>query len=152
MRTRSLRNLIYLAAGLGILLSLFAAFEVIDAALTSLCSFSGFVSCAAVANSGRTTTLGVPDWAWGIAGFVAILIVASLAERHPSDRRYPIGLVVLTGAGTALSFYFAYVELALIGAVCIVCFSSYVMGWLCFGGSIALAQRGPDAVADDDPA
>ncbi|MEM0128919.1 MAG: vitamin K epoxide reductase family protein [Thermoplasmata archaeon] len=143
MRTSSLRNLLYLAAGIGLILSVFAALEVVDASLSNLCTFNGFFSCQAVLRSGKTVTLGIEDWTWGVAGFLAILVLAAIAERRPDDRRPPLGLVALTAAGTALSLYFAYVELALIGALCIVCVSSYVMGWTCLGASVALARRAP---------
>ncbi len=148
MRTRSIRTLIYAAAGIGLLLAAFAAFEVIDASLTRLCTINSFFSCAAVANSGHTTTLYLPDWLWGVLGFVLILVVAALAERNPRDRRYAWGLVGLTTAGIALALYFLYVELGVIHAVCTVCASAYAMGFICWGGAIALA-RAPVETPDD---
>ena len=150
MRTRSIRTLIYAAAGIGLLLSLFAAFEVIDAGLTKLCTLNSFISCATVANSGHTTTLYVPDWLWGVLGFILILVVASLAERNPEDPRYVYGLIALTTIGIALALYFLYVELAVIHAICIVCASAYAMGFISWGGAIALARAPPETPGDPD--
>ena len=150
METRSIRTAIYTAAGVGIFLAAYTAFEVIDAQLTKLCSFNGFFSCAAVANSGHTTTLFVPDWLWGLLGFILIIVVASLSERRPSDRRYVYGLVGLTTIGIAFSLYFLYMELAVIGAICIFCASAYVMGWTAWIGAIALVRAPPETPDDLD--
>ncbi len=150
MRTRSIRTLIYAAAGVGLLLAAFAAFEVIDAGLTKLCTINTFFSCAAVANSGHTTTLYLPDWLWGVLGFVLILVVAGLAERNPRDRRYVYGLIALTTIGIALALYFLYVELSVIHAVCVVCASAYAMGFIAWGGAIALARAPPETPNDSD--
>ncbi len=154
MRTRSLRSAVYLAAGIGLVASLFAAAETVSASLRGACTVNGFISCTAVAESGRTTTLGVPDFAWGIAGFVLIFVVAALAEARPADVRRTVGLVALTGAGTALSLYFLYVELGEIHALCLVCASAYLCGWVTWGGALALlARRGrPEAEAPAAPA
>lgn len=141
MQTRSIRSLIYLGGGIGFILAVFAALEVVYSGLSKVCSFNGFFSCATVLKSGSTTFLHVPDWAWGVAGFIAILVVAALAERWPNDPRWCYGLVVLTSAGIGLALYLLYVELAVIGAVCLVCASSYAMGFVCWGGAISLAQR-----------
>ncbi|MGI0068413.1 MAG: vitamin K epoxide reductase family protein [Thermoplasmata archaeon] len=150
MQTRSIRTLVYTAAGIGLLLSAFAAFEVIDAALTKLCTFNGFFSCATVANSGHTTTLYVPDWLWGLLGFILIIAVASLAERRPRDPRYAYALVGLTTSGSAFSLDFLYVELVVISAICIVCVSAYAMGFLCWGGAIALARAPPPSPGESN--
>jgi uncharacterized membrane protein len=141
MRTRSIRSLIYFAAGLGLIAALFATAEYFDAALAVACSPTSSISCAAVAKSGLTTTLGVPDWAWGLAGFVAILVAATLAERHRKDIRYTYALLGLTTAGVGLSMYLLYVELFRIGALCPVCASAYAFGILAWIGAILLTRR-----------
>jgi uncharacterized membrane protein len=141
MRTRSLRSLVYLAAGVGLLASLFAAAETVYASLEGACTVNMVVSCSAVAHSGRTTTFGVQDYLWGIAGFVAIFVVAGLAEARPGDDRRALALVVLTAAGTALSLYFLFVEVAQIHALCLVCLTADLGGWAACAGSVALWLR-----------
>lgn len=143
MRTRTLRSVVYLAAGIGLIVAIFAAFEFYEASLRSLCTINSFFSCSTVDVSGRTTTLGVPDYLWGIGGFVAILVVAGIAESRPQDRRVGFFLVALTAAGVALSVYFLYVQLVEIGALCVVCASADAFGWLAFAGALALARRPP---------
>jgi uncharacterized membrane protein len=141
MRTRSIRSLIYFAAGLGLLVALFAAAEFIDPALTGVCTVNQVVSCKTVADSGLTTTLGVQDWIWGVAGFVAILLFAGMAERRRDDLRWTYGLLGLTTAGVGLSMYLLYIEVFRIGAICPVCATAYFFGILAWVGSILLARR-----------
>lgn len=145
VEARTLRSLIYLAAGIGLIISLFAAAEFFNASLRAVCSVNAFLSCSAVDTSGRTSTLGIPDYLWGIGGFVLIIVVAALAERQPGDRRRVYALLALTSLGVAVSLYFLYVELALIHALCIVCAGAYVFGFLAWGGSVALAVRARQA-------
>ncbi len=148
MRTRSLRSLVYLAAGIGLLASLFAAAETVSSSLEAACTVNGFVSCAAVAHSGRTTTLGIPDYVWGIVGFVAIFVVAGLAEARPADARRGGALLALTAAGTALALYFLYIELAEIHALCLVCATAYLAGAATFAGAALLWRRRGGAEAE----
>ncbi|EQD80147.1 VKORC1/thioredoxin domain-containing protein [mine drainage metagenome] len=101
--------------------------------------------------SGRTTTIGVPDYLWGIGGFVVILALGLLADRFPFDPRYRWSLLGVTTLGVAFAGYFLYVELAVIGALCIVCASAYVMGVGSWIASVALVRRGDPATAPTPP-
>ena len=151
MRTSSLRSLIYFAAGVGLIVSIFAALEFYEASLRSLCSIGSFFSCSVVDQSGRTTTLGVPDYAWGLGGFVLILVFAAIAEARAKEPRWADALLGLTTVGLALSLYFLYVQLALIGAFCVVCASAYVFGAVAWVGTIGLARRTHAGRADPEP-
>jgi uncharacterized membrane protein len=141
MQERTLRSAIYLVAGVGLLVSLFAAAEFFDASLRAVCSINGFFSCALVDQSGKTTTLGIQDYLWGIGGFVVILGVAGFAEKRPREPLWADALLVVTTLGVAASLYFLYVELAEIHALCPVCITAYLFGALSWVGAIALARR-----------
>lgn len=141
MQTRTVRTVVYLAAGIGMVIAIFAAAELLDTALRTVCSYNAFFSCAAVDASGRTTFLWVPDWAWGVAGFIGILALNAVAERRPDDTLAAYGLLALTSAGVGLALYFLYVELALINALCVVCFAAYLAGFIAWAGAIELARR-----------
>ena len=141
MRTRTLWSYLYLTTGLGLIVSIYAGLETLDASLRSSCTISSFFSCSAVDSSGHTTTLGIPDAAIGIAGFVVILIIAALAERHTADVRYFYALLFVTTGGVAFASYFAYIELAVIHALCPVCTTAYLFGILAWAGAIALTVR-----------
>jgi uncharacterized membrane protein len=150
MRTAALRTVIYLAAGVGLIVSIFAALEFYEASLQSLCSINAFFSCSTVDRSGQTSTLGVPDYLWGIGGFVVVLLVAGMAESRPRDRRWPILLLSLTSLGTAFSLYFFWVQLAVIGAFCVVCTSAYVFEWVAWVGAIVLVRQGSTRTLSSD--
>ena len=141
MKTRDLRGAIYLAGGIGLLVAIFAAAEYYTASLRSVCSINSFLSCGAVDRSGLTTTLGIPDYAWGIGGFVALLVVAALAERSPRDVRPAYALTALATGAVGLSGYFLYLQLGRIHALCIVCATAEFLGGIVWLASIALALR-----------
>lgn len=141
METRTIRTVIYLAAGIGIILSIFSGLELVFTSLTQLCSFSGFFSCAAVSQSSYSYFLYLPDWLWGLGGFIIFIALAALAERYPYDPRWAWALLGMTSIGAVLTFYFLYIQLAVIGAFCIICTSSYVMGWICWFGAMGLVDR-----------
>jgi len=141
MRTRTIRSVIYLAAGLGLITSIFTYLEAVEASLQKLCSVNAFVSCSAVANSGKTTLLGIPDSFIGIGGFVLILLVAAVAESRRRELLWPYLLLFVTTAGVALAAYFGYVEIAEIHALCPVCLTAYVFGVVAWGGAIALVLK-----------
>lgn len=141
MRTKTLWNFTYLVAGLGFLTSIYTALESIDTSLQRTCSVTSFFSCAAVDASGHTSTLGIPDSAIGIAGFILILVVLALAERHPDDPRFFYVVLFFTTGAVAFASYFAYVELAIIHALCPVCTTAYTFAVLTWAGAIALTRR-----------
>ena len=141
MRTSTLRTIIFLSAGIGLLVAIFAALEYYQESLRSYCTYSSFLSCAAVDKSAYTTTLGLPDYLWGIGGFLLILIVAAISESRKSERRWYYLLLLFTTAGVAFSIYFLYVQLALIGALCVVCTTADVFGWVAWVAAIGLAWR-----------
>jgi uncharacterized membrane protein len=141
MRNRSLRSLVYFAAALGLVVSLFAAAEFFDAALRSVCSVNSFFSCALIDNSGKTTTLGIPDYLWGIGGFVLIFVAAVLAERRPKDLSRSYLLLGVTSAGLVLSLWLLYVEIGVIGGLCPVCAAAYFFGALAWVGALLLTLR-----------
>jgi uncharacterized membrane protein len=125
MRSETLHAVLPLAIVAGLAFSLFAAAETLDPALQSICSVSAFVSCHKVVTSGDTTTLGIPDYAWGIGGFV-LLFILDVQVYRLGRGRWLDALVLCSGAGFVLSLYFASVELFVINAFCLVCFASYL--------------------------
>jgi uncharacterized membrane protein len=141
MRTRTYRTLVELGGGLGFIVALFAAAEVADPGLSAVCSVNALVSCSSVLHSGRTSTLGIPDYLWGVLGFVAILVVGALASRNRKDARLAYALLLLTTAGVGLALYLLYVEVVEIGALCPVCLTAYFMGGVAWIGAIGLARR-----------
>ncbi|HYA58020.1 MAG TPA: vitamin K epoxide reductase family protein [Thermoplasmata archaeon] len=141
MKTRSWRSFVYLTGGFGLIASIYAGLESVDAGLRGSCTISSFFSCSAVDVSGKTSTLGIPDAAIGIAGFILILLVAALAERNSRDLRYLYALLFFTTGGVGFASYFAYVELGEIHALCPVCTAAYFFGVLVWAGAIGLTLK-----------
>jgi len=141
MRTRDIRSAIYLAGGLGLIVAIYTYIETVEASLQKYCTVNSFVSCGAVANSGYTTTFGIPDSYIGIGGFILVLVIAGIAETRKRELLWPYLLLIFTTAGVGFSIYFLYVELALIHALCPVCLSAWVFGWIVWVASIALVRR-----------
>ena len=141
MKAASVRSAIILAGLIGLLVSIFAAAEFYESSLRSVCSVNAFFSCSAVDASGKTSTLGIPDYLWGVGGFVVILIVAGLVDRRPKDTAPTYLLLLITTLGVAFSLYFLYVELAQINAFCIVCATAYAFGFIAWAGAISLTLR-----------
>lgn len=141
MRARTYRTLVALGGLVGLLVAVFAAIEFYDASLSVVCTVNAFFSCALIAHSGKTTTLGIQDYFWGIAGFVAILVLAAVSERRRRDERVAYLLLLVTTAGVGLAAYFLYVELVVIGGLCPVCLLAYLCGGIAWVGALGLARR-----------
>ena len=141
MRTRDLRSVIYLAAGLGLIVAIYTYIETVEYSLQKYCTINSYVSCGAVATSGKTTVLGVPDSFIGIGGFVLILALAALAERQKKELLWPYLLLFVTTAGVGFSLYFLYVEVAEINALCPVCLTAWILGWVVWLTTIVLVLR-----------
>ncbi|HZY93022.1 MAG TPA: vitamin K epoxide reductase family protein [Thermoplasmata archaeon] len=155
MDARTLHALLPVAIIIGLGLSIFAGYETTHPAAEGACSFNGFVSCAKVDQSAHSSTFGVPDYWAGIAGFLVLLAVDV-----PLLRTYkPVWLYLVLGLsslGLIAAVYFAYVELVVIGALCIICTGAYLSNVVVFAAALALYRvtrtessggaRSPDAV------
>lgn len=125
MRSETLHAILPLVIVAGLAFSLYATAETLDPALRAACSVSPFFSCQKVDQSNHTTTLGIPDFAWGVAGFI-VLFALDVQVYRLGRGRWLDALTLVSAAGLALSVYLAYVELGEIHAFCLVCFASYV--------------------------
>ncbi|HTT45330.1 MAG TPA: vitamin K epoxide reductase family protein [Thermoplasmata archaeon] len=141
MRTRDIRSVIYLSGGLGLIVAIYTYLETVQSSLQKYCTVNSYVSCGAVANSGKTTVLGIPDAFIGIGGFVLILVVAAIAERRRRELLWPYLLLFFTTIGVGFSLYFLYVEAVEIQALCPVCLTAWVFGWIAWVASIALVRK-----------
>ncbi len=140
MDARTLHAILPVAIVAGLALSAFAAYETIYPAAESACSVTSFVSCAKVDQSGLTTTFGIQDYWIGIIGFLVLLAVDI-----PLYRTYkPMWLYTLLGfstLGVVAAIYLGYVELVLIGALCLICTGAYLANVVVFGVALALVRK-----------
>lgn len=89
----------------------------------------GLGSCERVNISRWATFLGAPVAAWGVAFYVATLVVA-VAGTSPAwsgRREISIVLTAMSAVGVAFSAWLTYLELYVIGAVCRYCVVSAVI-------------------------
>lgn len=141
MRAETLHAIVLVALFLGLGASVYAAYETTNPAATKICSLNSYVSCAAVADSGQTTTAGVPDWLIGIAGYV-LMIGIDVPLFLTWKRRLLLALTGISALGILASAYFAYVELFRIQALCPVCLSAYIANIAVFVALLALVREG----------
>jgi uncharacterized membrane protein len=125
MRSETLHAILPLAIVAGLAFSVFAAAESLDPALQGVCSISSFVSCHKIDVSHYTTTLGIPDYDLGIAGFV-VLFALDIQVYRLGRGRWLDALTVVSVIGLGFSVYLAYLELVKIGALCLICFGAYL--------------------------
>lgn len=115
-------------AGLGLALSL--ALEVLhvraylEPTASSFCAVGAHLDCASVALSRYSVVFGVPVPLIGALGFIAILIAALQRSRW---------LVPLTAVASLASLVLLVVELALIGALCLLCEAVHLVCFVLFG-------------------
>lgn len=140
VRAETLYGLVFVCLFAGLLASVYSAYEAYNPAATSICSVSSQVSCGKVVFGPYATTAGVPNWAIGLGGFLAMALVTVLAYRS-FDRRYLQLLVGLAGLGLLVSLYFVYTEV-LVGAICLVCTSGHIADAAILGLSVWLLRLG----------
>ena len=91
------------------------------------CSISR--GCDMVNASPYSQFLGVPVAGIGLAGYVALFLVAivSLQPRWLSDKRPDLLLTLLSGIAVAFTVYLTYAEVVILGAICQWCVVSQII-------------------------
>lgn len=146
---RVLHRLLLAFVVAGLALSVYATAESLDPALQSSCTVNAFLSCAAVQQSGLTTLGPVPDWAVGVGGFV-LLLVLDVALLRTYERRWLLAVLAVSAAGLAVAAVLAYIELALIHALCPVCLGTYVADLGVFLLAFAILRLRREATASSE--
>jgi protein-disulfide isomerase len=117
------------------------------AGIASFCAISEYVDCDRVATSRYSIVLGLPVATWGLLGY-GLAVVLAAAGLRPGRRResWPAGLLFLVAAVAAVvAVVLALVSELAIGALCLLCASS----WLTSFALLAAAWRAcqPEGVA-----
>ncbi len=150
---RVLHRLLLAFVVAGLALSLYATAESLDPTLQSSCTVNAFLSCAAVQQSGLTTLGPVPDWALGVGGFSLLLVIDVFLIRT-YEARWLLAVLVVTALGLAIAAVLAYIELAVIHALCPVCLGTYVadLGAFLIAVVLLLLRRHPArSLTDESP-
>lgn len=116
--------LIVLLAVAGIVVSTYLTWQWYQAASSTWCDVSSYFSCSRVRESPYSAIGGIPTAVVGIVGFVLLLGFAVISfTGRTSVGPIPIlrTLVLLATVGGAIGVALTVIEVALIGAVCILC-------------------------------
>ena len=148
MDARTLHAMVPIAIAVGLAFSAYAWYESVTPAAQGSCTVNGFFSCQKVDQSAFTTTLGVPDYLFGVGGFAAMLVV-DVPLLRTYRRPWLLTLAGLSGIGLVLSIYLAWVELAEIRALCLICTGAYLSNVVVFALVATLVrQQRADAAGD----
>jgi len=83
--------------------------------------------------------LGLPIAAWGLAAYVALLLLAMVGSGEAHESSIPIArmIVALSAWSVLFSAFLTYQELFVIRAICIWCVSSALLWVVIFALSVA---------------
>jgi uncharacterized membrane protein len=118
-----------LLSGLGIGISIYHAYNELTENFQS-CNISSKVSCGGVFESGYTSVFGIPFWALGNAWFILVFVVCLTTTNLG---RYALNgaiLLPLLMVGNIFTVYLWYLEIGVIGVICPVCVSLYVINYI----------------------
>lgn len=105
--------------------------------------------CETVASSPYATVLGIPVALFGV-GFSILLSAAAVAWWRRADRRALYAAYGLGLAGIIAVAYLTYLEVFVIGAICIWCVTyaiTIVAGWVIAGVAVWLTSDRPSRAA-----
>ena len=126
---------------LGLLLSVYLTLFKLGLTGPLVC---GIGECERVQTSRWAEVFGIPVAAYGVAGYLTLLVVAlaGLSERRIGDPAPTRWLVLISGIGVAFSMYLTAVELFVIHAICRWCVVSAVLITAIFGVSVVGMKSG----------
>ncbi|MDB4910272.1 MAG: hypothetical protein JWO39_1095 [Gemmatimonadetes bacterium] len=122
----SRRQTLALLAVVGICIALYLTLYKVGVIGVLSCSIG---SCETVNTSKWSMLLGIPIAAWGLAAYVALLLLAMVGSGESREESVPIArmLVALAGWSVLFSAWLTYLELFVIHAICIWCLTSALL-------------------------
>jgi uncharacterized membrane protein len=128
MDLRTITNIILILSVIGLVdaaYSTYDHYQILSGDNTgSFCDVSGEISCSAVNGSPYAEILGIPVALTGVLWFIVTIILAYQISKKPRKgfwENSAFYLFLWSIAGILSVVWFIYVELFLIGAVCILC-------------------------------
>jgi uncharacterized membrane protein len=122
----SRRQTLALLAVVGICIALYLTLYKVGVIGVLSCSIG---SCETVNTSKWSMLLGIPIAAWGLAAYIALLLLAMVGSGESREASVPIArmLVALAGWSVLFSAWLTYLELFVIHAICIWCVTSALL-------------------------
>jgi uncharacterized membrane protein len=123
---------------IGIAVAVYHSYEELTTSFGSFCNINSKVSCVGVFESGHTSLFGVPFYVLGLVWFPVTLVLAILTLERAGTKSMLNGLILLPFlmVGNIFTIYLWYVELGVIGIICPVCVSLYVVNYVMTGLAI----------------
>jgi len=122
----SRRQSLVLLAVVGICIALYLTLYKVGVIGVLSCSIG---SCETVNTSKWSMLVGIPIAAWGLAAYVALLVLAMVGSSESREGSVPIArmLVALAAWSVLFSAWLTYLELFVIHAICIWCVTSALL-------------------------
>ena len=92
----------------------------------SFCNFGEVLNCDIVNKSAYSKVAGIPVGLIGVVGYAVLFLLSSLSIRD-DGRVLSLLLLALPWVGFLFSLYLTYIELFVLGAICILCVLSFVI-------------------------
>ncbi|MGI0080380.1 MAG: vitamin K epoxide reductase family protein [Nitrososphaerales archaeon] len=121
-------------SGLGIAVAIYHSYDELTASFNS-CNVSSKISCGGVFESGHASLFGVPFYVLGLVWFPLVLVLGIVAAQRVGSSQVLNGRILLTFLmiGNIFTIYLWYLELVVIGIVCPVCVSLYLINYALTG-------------------
>jgi uncharacterized membrane protein len=122
----SRRQSLVLLAVVGICIALYLTLYKVGVIGVLSCSIG---SCETVNTSKWSMLFGIPIAAWGLAAYVALLVLAMVGSSESREASVPIARIVVALAAWSVLFsaWLTYLELFVIHAICIWCVTSALL-------------------------
>ncbi len=121
---RILFALIALLAAAGLIVSAVSLQRHYARSATEFCDFSQRFSCDIVNRSEYSSIMGIPVAGMGVAGYAALLLLATLWRSRPDTPNWLLGAAF---AGLAFALYLTYIEAYVLTTWCILCLISLAL-------------------------
>jgi uncharacterized membrane protein len=118
----------FLIAAVGVAVSIYVANDYLTATFQG-CYVNQQFSCQGVFLSGHTSLFGIPFYVTGLVWFPLLIAVGLLTTklgREPLNGEILLPLVMI---GNVFTIYLWYLELSVIGIICPLCVSLYIVNY-----------------------
>ena len=124
-RTQNMRYILLILASLGLLDSIYLTYKHLNDALVP-CSTSILIDCGAVLGSVYSEAFGIPLALLGAIHYSLLLLTLSLVF-ITRKRIWKIIVLLQVSIGLLISLYLIYIQLIIIGSICLYCMGSAII-------------------------
>ena len=122
-------KLFLVISAIGIIDAAYTAYEYATTSFGS-CYVNSKINCGGVFASGHTSIFGIPFYVFGLVWFPVLLILSLYFTDWTRLRIRTDVLLPLLMVGNIFTVYLWYLELAVIGIICPLCVSLYIVNYV----------------------